>query len=268
MHPTAVPEYKCLWNSRCLKPHFLISGVFDPREKLPVKRTLKVKIYLADGWRMDFNPTRFDIYSPPDFYTRVGIAAAPRDSIIKKTKAPRDSYSWIATTQKQGYEQLSLQCYEQYQLTFPPSAHSTTSATTYHCSAIFITYNTTTTSSNLYHQTIAHNCIHNSVAHLLSSLYRLLQNPLLKSSPAKPLHYNYYTNLLNHLPIAYSSTTSQHCHHHPTSHNLHNLNCSNLNKQHPTAVQTSSITSSRPTTSQPKSSEPQITATSPNPQTH
>jgi len=26
---------------------------------------------MGDGWRMDFTQTHFDVYSPPDFYTRV-----------------------------------------------------------------------------------------------------------------------------------------------------------------------------------------------------
>lgn len=75
------------------KPDFLINGAFDPRAKLPVKRTLKVKIYMGDGWRMDFKPTHFDVYSPPDFYTRVGIAGVPADSIMKKTKAIEDDWT-------------------------------------------------------------------------------------------------------------------------------------------------------------------------------
>jgi len=56
------------------KPDFLMQtepGVFDPREPQPVKKTLKVKVYMGDGWRMDFKQTHFDQYSPPDFYTRV-----------------------------------------------------------------------------------------------------------------------------------------------------------------------------------------------------
>jgi phosphatidylinositol phospholipase C delta len=56
------------------KPDFLMQTepqVFDPRESQPVKKTLKVKVYMGDGWRMDFKQTHFDQYSPPDFYTRV-----------------------------------------------------------------------------------------------------------------------------------------------------------------------------------------------------
>ncbi|KAK9282830.1 hypothetical protein L1049_011053 [Liquidambar formosana] len=55
------------------KPDFLLNAaeVFDPNAKLPVKKTLKVKVYMGEGWQVDFNHTHFDAYSPPDFYTRV-----------------------------------------------------------------------------------------------------------------------------------------------------------------------------------------------------
>ncbi|XP_058110200.1 phosphoinositide phospholipase C 2-like isoform X2 [Magnolia sinica] len=80
------------------KPDFLMeidpdSKVFNPRENLPVKKTLKVRVYMGDGWRLDFHHTHFDTYSPPDFYTRVGIAGVPADSVMKKTRAIEDN--WI-----------------------------------------------------------------------------------------------------------------------------------------------------------------------------
>ncbi|TKW36681.1 hypothetical protein SEVIR_2G455600v4 [Setaria viridis] len=77
------------------KPDFLMQTepeVFDPRERQPVKKTLKVKVYLGDGWRMDFKQTHFDQYSPPDFYARVGIAGVPADSMMKKTRAIEDNW--------------------------------------------------------------------------------------------------------------------------------------------------------------------------------
>ncbi|KAJ4979151.1 hypothetical protein NE237_009931 [Protea cynaroides] len=80
------------------KPDFLLTvgpknEVFDPKVKLPVKKTLKVKVYLGEGWYSDFRHTHFDIYSPPDFYTRVGIAGVPADSIMKKTKTIEDDWT-------------------------------------------------------------------------------------------------------------------------------------------------------------------------------
>ncbi|KAF3776057.1 Phosphoinositide phospholipase C 4 [Nymphaea thermarum] len=58
------------------KPDFMLNNgphgaTFDPQAKLPVKKTLKVMVYMGDGWNLDFKKTHFDTYSPPDFYTRV-----------------------------------------------------------------------------------------------------------------------------------------------------------------------------------------------------
>ncbi|XP_060175028.1 phosphoinositide phospholipase C 4-like [Lycium barbarum] len=80
------------------KPDFLLTvgphfEVFDPKVKLPVKKTLKVKVYMGDGWHLDFKQTHFDLYSPPDFYTRVGIAGVPADEIMKKTKTREDNWT-------------------------------------------------------------------------------------------------------------------------------------------------------------------------------
>ncbi|TQD75991.1 hypothetical protein C1H46_038478 [Malus baccata] len=80
------------------KPDFLLKSgphneVFDPKSDLPVKQTLKVKVYMGEGWYYDFKHTHFDAYSPPDFYARVGIAGVAADSVMKKTKTLEDD--WI-----------------------------------------------------------------------------------------------------------------------------------------------------------------------------
>lgn len=79
------------------KPDFLLKSgpheeVFDPKVTLPVKKTLKVTVYMGEGWYYDFNHTHFDLYSPPDFYARVGIAGVPADSVMKKTKTLEDNW--------------------------------------------------------------------------------------------------------------------------------------------------------------------------------
>ncbi|PUZ41540.1 hypothetical protein GQ55_9G513700 [Panicum hallii var. hallii] len=79
------------------KPDFLMQTcpdgkVFDPKADLPVKATLKVKIYMGEGWHKDFKQTHFDSYSPPDFYAKVGIAGVPLDSVMRKTKAVEDNW--------------------------------------------------------------------------------------------------------------------------------------------------------------------------------
>ncbi|KAE9463585.1 hypothetical protein C3L33_04496, partial [Rhododendron williamsianum] len=75
------------------KPDFLLNPdeIFD-LEELPVKTTLKVKVYSGEGWHLDFRRTHFDLYSPPDFYTRVGIAGVPRDTIMLRTRAIEDQW--------------------------------------------------------------------------------------------------------------------------------------------------------------------------------
>uniref|UniRef100_A0A5B6YSH2 Phosphoinositide phospholipase C n=1 Tax=Davidia involucrata TaxID=16924 RepID=A0A5B6YSH2_DAVIN len=80
------------------KPDFLMNmgphnHVFDPKANLQVEKTLKVKVYMGDGWHLDFKQTHFDLYSPPDFYTRVGIAGVPADETMKKTKKKEDNWT-------------------------------------------------------------------------------------------------------------------------------------------------------------------------------
>lgn len=80
------------------KPEFLMqkgprNEVFDPKRTLPVKKTLKVNIYMGNGWHLDFSQTHFDTYSPPDFYTKVRIVGVPTDSAKKKTKIIEDDWA-------------------------------------------------------------------------------------------------------------------------------------------------------------------------------
>ncbi|GLT52019.1 hypothetical protein SLA2020_253830 [Shorea laevis] len=78
------------------KPKILMQDdpVFDPKAKLPVKTTLKVKVYMGDGWRKDFTRTHFDCYSPPDFYARVGIVGVPADETkMDETKKKNDNWT-------------------------------------------------------------------------------------------------------------------------------------------------------------------------------
>ncbi|KAL6326560.1 hypothetical protein AAG906_008422 [Vitis piasezkii] len=73
------------------KPDFLMKKgpcreVFNPKATLPVKTILKVGVYMGDGWSLDFSPTHFDTYSPPDFYTKIHIVGVPADNTKRKTK--------------------------------------------------------------------------------------------------------------------------------------------------------------------------------------
>ncbi|KAG8380820.1 hypothetical protein BUALT_Bualt06G0056200 [Buddleja alternifolia] len=67
--------------------------VFDPKLPLPVRKTLKVLVYMGDGWRLDFSHTHFDSYSPPDFYTKVYIVGVPVDAAKRKTRIIEDDWA-------------------------------------------------------------------------------------------------------------------------------------------------------------------------------
>ncbi|KAJ1426366.1 PLC-like phosphodiesterase, TIM beta/alpha-barrel domain superfamily [Sesbania bispinosa] len=66
--------------------------VFDPKRTLQVKKTLKVKVYMGNGWSSDFSKTHFDTFSPPDFYTKVCIVGVPADKAIKRTRVIQDDW--------------------------------------------------------------------------------------------------------------------------------------------------------------------------------
>ncbi|GFP87795.1 phosphoinositide phospholipase c 2 [Phtheirospermum japonicum] len=82
------------------KPDFLLkagsnSELFDPKADLPIKNTLRVTVYMGEGWYYDFSHTHFDSYSPPDFYAKIGIVGVPADTMKKKTKEMDNS--WVPT---------------------------------------------------------------------------------------------------------------------------------------------------------------------------
>ncbi|XP_010483467.1 PREDICTED: phosphoinositide phospholipase C 1 [Camelina sativa] len=80
------------------KPDVLLTNgpggeIFDPcSQNLPIKTTLKVKIYTGEGWNMDFPLHHFDRYSPPDFYAKVGIAGVPLDTASYRTEVDTDEW--------------------------------------------------------------------------------------------------------------------------------------------------------------------------------
>lgn len=79
------------------KPEFLLNispknEVFDPNRTLPIRKTLKVTVHMGDGWHSDFDTRHFDLFSPPDFYTKVGIVGAKADSVMRKTRVIGDQW--------------------------------------------------------------------------------------------------------------------------------------------------------------------------------
>ncbi|KAI3786969.1 hypothetical protein L1987_41086 [Smallanthus sonchifolius] len=75
------------------KPKFLLEGdpTFRPNE---VKKILKVKVYMGEGWHLEFHHAHFDYCSPPDFYAKVGIAGYEDDKTPRmcKTKSIEDDW--------------------------------------------------------------------------------------------------------------------------------------------------------------------------------
>ncbi|CAN8253226.1 unnamed protein product [Cochlearia groenlandica] len=79
------------------KPDFMMNKgpngeVFDPKAKLPIKTTLRVKVYMGKGWNTCLQKACFNTWSSPNFYTRVGIRGVRSDKVMKKTK--KEDNTW------------------------------------------------------------------------------------------------------------------------------------------------------------------------------
>ncbi|KAK7385528.1 hypothetical protein VNO78_31250 [Psophocarpus tetragonolobus] len=79
------------------KPDFLTkigpnNEVFDPRAIPEIQKILQVLVYMGEGWRSDFRPTHFDLYSPPDFQVQVRIHGVPADKATKYTRTIEDDW--------------------------------------------------------------------------------------------------------------------------------------------------------------------------------
>ncbi|XWS28684.1 hypothetical protein CRYUN_Cryun25bG0092400 [Craigia yunnanensis] len=93
------------------KPDFLLQRgqndeVFNPDEKLDVKTFMTVKVFLGEGWHQDFHHTAVDPYSPPHFYTKIGIAGVPADRDVKETGKIEDE--WLPVWNEEFEFQLSV----------------------------------------------------------------------------------------------------------------------------------------------------------------
>ncbi|CAF2032993.1 hypothetical protein Bca4012_081177 [Brassica carinata] len=90
------------------KPRILLDAqrLFDPCKRLPIKTTLKVKIFTGEGWDLDFPQTHFDQYSPPDFFVKIGIAGVPRDTVSYRTETAVDQ--WFPIWKQEFLFQLSV----------------------------------------------------------------------------------------------------------------------------------------------------------------
>ncbi|KAJ6311897.1 hypothetical protein OIU77_013614 [Salix suchowensis] len=83
------------------KSLWLMHGMFRANGgKLAVTKTLKVKVYLGDGWRLDFSHTHFDfilttrlLHKGRSGKYQVYIVGVPADAAKKKTKIIEDNWS-------------------------------------------------------------------------------------------------------------------------------------------------------------------------------
>lgn len=75
------------------KPKFLCEGdlTICPTK---VQKILKVKVYMGEGWHLEFHHTHFDYCSPPDFYVKVGMVGYEDDKTAKayRTKPIEDDW--------------------------------------------------------------------------------------------------------------------------------------------------------------------------------
>ncbi|CAO2825131.1 unnamed protein product [Amaranthus hypochondriacus] len=82
------------------KPDFLLRNEpFDPKIRTPIKKILKVKLYMGDGWHMQFRRTHFDPFSPPDFFAKVEIWGVRADIKRETTTVIEDQ--WVPMWNKE-----------------------------------------------------------------------------------------------------------------------------------------------------------------------
>ncbi|XP_065878615.1 phosphoinositide phospholipase C 2-like isoform X1 [Euphorbia lathyris] len=77
------------------KPNFLLKPDqnIDALNHTHVKKILKqVKVYIGEGWDLDFRRTHFDLYSPPDFFVKVAVCGVAADKAKRKTKVIEDDW--------------------------------------------------------------------------------------------------------------------------------------------------------------------------------
>ncbi|KAL8144045.1 hypothetical protein V2J09_017077 [Rumex salicifolius] len=79
------------------KPEMLLKQdvdyeIFNPKTTLEPKTTLKVKIYMGDGWHLDFSAIKFDLLSPPDFFLKVQVFGVAADCTKEETDLEEDQW--------------------------------------------------------------------------------------------------------------------------------------------------------------------------------
>ncbi|KAH9603848.1 hypothetical protein KSS87_005968 [Heliosperma pusillum] len=77
----------------------LSNKAFNPSTAEKVKKILKIKLYMGEGWHLDFRPSSFDPLSPPDFFTKLSILGVPAD--MKKGSTQPIEDQWVPTWNKE-----------------------------------------------------------------------------------------------------------------------------------------------------------------------
>ncbi|KAL9228665.1 hypothetical protein vseg_004218 [Gypsophila vaccaria] len=76
------------------KPDILLrSKAFNPSIKGDVKTILKVKVYMGEGWHLEFRPRHFDPLSPPDFFAKIKVVGVPADMKKMSTNPIEDQWA-------------------------------------------------------------------------------------------------------------------------------------------------------------------------------
>ncbi|KAG0617026.1 hypothetical protein M758_5G159700 [Ceratodon purpureus] len=81
-----------------LKPKFLLENsptgeVFNPLKFKQPEIKFKVKAMMTLGWDKAFGKRHFDLFSPPDFFTRVLVSEVPAD--VQKWKTSVVDDTWV-----------------------------------------------------------------------------------------------------------------------------------------------------------------------------
>lgn len=79
------------------KPDFLLN---NPDHKNSNSRStsstmikrLKIKVYMGEGWHLEFGLSHFDFYSPPDLYVKIRIVGVREDTVTRRTIPVEDQW--------------------------------------------------------------------------------------------------------------------------------------------------------------------------------
>uniref|UniRef100_A0A9I9DLW3 Phosphoinositide phospholipase C n=1 Tax=Cucumis melo TaxID=3656 RepID=A0A9I9DLW3_CUCME len=70
------------------KPEFLLNNPKTSSSRsTPSQRIkgLKIKVYMGEGWHLEFDLSHFDFYSPPDLYVEIRMVGVGKDRATRKT---------------------------------------------------------------------------------------------------------------------------------------------------------------------------------------